>query len=94
MGKLLKDVNGANIGSVDLVARLKALTTSPWRKFRGGDGINPDMVGELVNMYGLKPGSVRVGKGKSGSNANVVKGYKYAEVKAAITKHNVVAPKI
>lgn len=87
-------MGGANTSSVELVEKLKALTTSPWRKFRGGDGINPDMVAELVDVFGLKPGSVRVGKGKSGSNANVVKGYKASDVKAAIVKHNVVAPKV
>lgn len=91
---MLAVMDGRNMATVEIIAKLKDLTTSPWRKFRGGEGINPDMVGELVNVFGLKPGSVRVGKGKSGSNANVVKGYKYADVKNAIAKHNVVAPKI
>lgn len=80
-------MDGKNIGSVVLADALKGITTAPWRKFRG-DGITPDIIAELLQPFNLAPDAVRVGKGKHGSNANVVKGYKIADVKAAIEKHN------
>lgn len=63
------------IRSTDLVSRLKAIPTAPWRTWRG-PGLDVITLAALLSRFGISPEAQRFGKGKAGDNTNVAKGYK------------------
>lgn len=76
---LLTVMDGKNLSSVDAVARLRELATSPWRKFRG-DGITAHNISDMLARFqGVRPVPIRSGK-------SVFKGYKIDAVRLAVKK--------
>ncbi len=83
---LLRDMiiltDGAKgIASSELIERLKAIPTSPWRTFRGAGLTNQD-VGYLMDSLNVKSKPVRLTAGNKG-NKNVQRGYLRADLLAA-----------
>lgn len=73
------------ISSVHLLKRLHDIDEGPWRVF-AGEGLNERSMAALLARWNVEPGSIRLGKGKSGDNSNVVKGYKLDDLKAGLVK--------
>lgn len=71
--------DGADIQTEDLLARLRAIPTAPWRSWRG-KGLDAISLAALLSRYGLQPKPIRFGKGRK--NSEVKRGYRAAEVKA------------
>lgn len=70
------------IFTTDALAALRALSTGPWRKFRG-EGLTAMEMGSLLGQFkGVRPKLIRVG-GK-GKNAKVARGYTRAMVETAL----------
>lgn len=79
--RLLKDVaaivqpGDKAIPTEELLTRLRAVPTAPWRSWRG-KGLDAIVLSALLSRYRLTPENVRIGK-------RVVKGYKVTEINAA-----------
>ena len=73
--RLLQDVaavmHGANVRSTELLERLYALPTAPWRTFRG-EGLDASAMARMLRMH-VAPKPLRFGK-------KVVKGYAWKDV--------------
>lgn len=83
--KLLADlhavINGEKwIRTSDALDKLKALPTSPWRKFRG-DGLTAMDMGFMLSRFGVSPQNIRPPKSRQ-----VFKGYKREQVADALKK--------
>lgn len=76
---LVTVLNGdREIFTAEALARLLALDTGPWRKFRGV-GLTPIDMGNLLGKHGVRPKPVRRGK-------QVARGYRGADVRKAAEK--------
>lgn len=82
---------GRNMTSVELLDALKAIPTSPWRKFRGTGLTTPNNIADMVSRFGVRPRGVRGIPGYKRTDAPP-KGYRLDLVKAAIESHNVKRP--
>jgi len=85
--RLLADVHALLHGHAALETRvlldkLKALPTSPWRKFRG-DGLTVRNMADMLSRFGVAPVLIRFGPRQQN---NVKRGYKASEVAEAIKK--------
>jgi hypothetical protein len=69
------------ITSADLIEKLKAIPTSPWRKFRG-EGLNPQDAAMLLDSMNLHPKHMRVKSGKDTKKA-FLRGYTRSDIMAA-----------
>jgi hypothetical protein len=67
------------ISSAVAVERMKAITTSPWRTFRG-TGINETLLSDLVSRFGVAITLVRMDGGRKG---RVARGYAAADIRKA-----------
>lgn len=65
------------IPTEQVVDRLHAIPTAPWRAWRG-DGLNAITLAALMERFGLKPEVARVGKGRKDSKT--VRGYKVKQL--------------
>lgn len=74
------------ISNVAMLDALKALPTSPWRKYLG-EGLTLRGMADMLSRFGVRTSTIRVGKGKSGSNANVLRGYKREDIHHAAKQH-------
>jgi hypothetical protein len=88
--RLLVDVAAAlhghrSLSSKVIVDTLRALPTSPWRKFRG-EGLTMRNLADMLSRFGVKPVVIRVGKGKHGDNSNVTRGYNARDIERATKK--------
>jgi hypothetical protein len=63
--------------TADALDALKAIPTSPWRKFRGDGLTNIDMA-NLLSRFNIAPRNIKISKGV------VRRGYKKTEVDKAI----------
>jgi Protein of unknown function (DUF3631) len=61
---------------------LKALPTSPWRKFKG-EGITMHSLSAMLSTFGVTPKTIRFGSGRS---APCAKGYEKDAITKAIKK--------
>lgn len=68
-----------NIHSAEAVRRLKAISTSPWRTFKGR-GLDVDALADLVSRFNVKPKNLRMERGESGL---MLKGYNGEAVRLA-----------
>lgn len=83
---LLRDMlvlvgNEKYITSADLIEKLKAIPTSPWRKFRG-EGLNAQDAALLLDSMNLHPKHMRVKAGKDTKKA-FLRGYVRSDILAA-----------
>lgn len=67
-----------NVPSATVIEQLKAIDVAPWRKYKG-IGLDMNELSRLVAIYGLRPKPCRDGE-------KVFRGYKKAEIEAAIKK--------
>lgn len=74
---------GKVIGSAEAVELLKALPTSPWRKFRG-QGVRIHDIKNMLSRFGVRP--LRIAKGSGRGNRTFMRGYKQADLEAAVRK--------
>lgn len=65
------------IPSSDLVTRLRAIPTAPWRAWRGA-GLNEILMAALLARYGVTPQNGQIGKGRK--DRKIVKGYRAKEI--------------
>ena len=82
--RLLKDLhqvmNGEkSIANDDVMSRLKALETAPWRKFRG-DGVTKNNVADMLSRFGVHSRPIRQGK-------KVNRGYVLADIEKAVKQY-------
>jgi hypothetical protein len=81
---LAQVINGARqLPTMDCIEALRALPTSPWRKYRG-EGLTFQNAADMLSRFGVHPVNLSVGHGRK--NRKVVRGYKLADVKAAINR--------
>lgn len=83
---LLRDMlvltDGAkHITSAEVVEKLKAIPTSPWRKFRGA-GLSMNDVAALLDALNVRPKAIRVKSGKDTKGA-IQRGYLRADLLSA-----------
>jgi hypothetical protein len=76
------------ISSTDAVEKLRELDLAPWRKFKG-TGITVHNLADMLARFNVNPVAIRIGKGKTGSNKNLFKGYRSSDIKTAIDKAGV-----
>lgn len=70
-------INGEkHIPTMQLIERLHAIPTAPWRKYRG-EGLNPHNLGDMMDRFHVQPKNLKIGK-------KVLKGYKLVDVKKAL----------
>lgn len=70
-----------NVLSRDLVERLRAIPTAPWRSYNRA-GLNELSMAQLLGAFGLETNqTVQVGRGRKGRT--VGKGYKVSDLRAA-----------
>lgn len=80
---LCKVIDGnKHIFTQDALEKLKALATSPWRKFRG-EGLDAHDMGNLLSRFGIQPRLVR---GPGGAKGKVARGYRKEDAAAALKK--------
>ena len=75
---------GKAIRTEDAINGLKAIPTAPWRKFRGGEGITPHILSELLDRFGVQPVRIAIGSGRG--NQQFYRGYKREQVEKALKK--------
>ena len=74
------------VATVDALELLKAIPTSPWRKFRGV-GLTAHDIGSMLNVFGVENKNIRFGGNRNKSaSGNVRKGYALVDLKAAYEK--------
>jgi len=83
--RLLKDLasvtaNVKAISSSDAITKLREIDVAPWRKYQG-DGLNMNMLADLLNAVFLAPKVIRIGK-------KVYRGYTRADILSAVKKAN------
>lgn len=87
--KLLADLwalfvtNGKVISTQHAIEALRAIPTSPWRKFRG-DGIDAHDLANMLSRFGVRP--VRIALGSGRGNQKFYRGYKRLDVEKAMAK--------
>lgn len=72
-----------SISSQDAINALRELTTSPWRKYRG-NGLDMNMLADLLTMYELRPKPVRDGE-------KVFRGYTRKDILSSAKKFKVIS---
>lgn len=75
--------HGKAVGSAEAIDLLKALPTAPWRKFRG-QGIRIHDMANMLSRFSVRP--VRIAKGSGRGNQTFLRGYKLADIEAAVRK--------
>lgn len=85
LGDLLAVMDGQKaISTADAIAKLRAIDTAPWRKYKG-EGITMFNISDMLSPFGVKPVNIRFGTGRE--NSQVKKGYKRADLVAAAAKN-------
>lgn len=69
----------AFLPSAEVVTRLQAIPTAPWRAWRG-DGLNEISLAALLGRFGVAPDRGQLGRGKARQQ---VRGYKLADLRKA-----------
>lgn len=74
------------IKTSDALEMLKALPTSPWRKFKG-EGLTAHSLSAMLDVYGVSPKTIRFSNGEKG----LAKGYERKMVETQMKKFGVKA---
>jgi uncharacterized protein DUF3631 len=69
--------------SADMVDRMRAVPTSPWRSWRG-EGLNEITLAALLSPFGLTPDRVQYGRGRQRRRQG--RGYRLADLRKALAR--------
>lgn len=76
--------DGPVIRTEDAVNAMRAIPTSPWRRYKG-DGLNAIMLADLLDVFHVRPMRIAIPrKGAGKKNQEYFRGYKRSQVEAAM----------
>lgn len=76
-------MNRGNIYTEEAVTAMKNITTGPWRKYKGDEGLNSMHLANLLAQFKVTPTLIRSGK-KGTKTEKVARGYRFDTVDAAL----------
>lgn len=84
--RLLKDVHAcfasdSQLFSTEIMERLLAMNTAPWRKYKG-DGLTMRLMANMLSRFGVRQSLLRSAGGRK--NSKVGRGYKLEQITKAI----------